>query len=62
MLEAGYEFVISAEAKKNEEKGGISSVILGEKEWFDAWLDGEKKCKLLIAPVCQPARLSQATG
>ncbi|KAJ8596789.1 hypothetical protein M405DRAFT_756987 [Rhizopogon salebrosus TDB-379] len=42
MRELGYEFVISTEAKKNEEKGGISSVILGQKEWFDAWLEGEK--------------------
>ncbi|KAG0703168.1 RINT-1 family protein [Suillus ampliporus] len=43
MRELGYEFVVSAEAKKNEEKGGVSSVILGQKEWFGAWLEGEKK-------------------
>ncbi|KAG1754984.1 RINT-1 family protein [Suillus paluster] len=43
MRELGYEFVVSAEAKKSEEKGGVSSVILGQKEWFDAWLEGEKK-------------------
>jgi len=45
MRELGFEFVISAEAKKNEEKGGISSVILGQKAWFDAWMEGEKTCQ-----------------
>ncbi|KAG1904794.1 RINT-1 family protein [Suillus fuscotomentosus] len=39
----GYEFVVGTEAKKTEEKGGVSSVILCQKEWFDAWLEGEKK-------------------
>ena len=24
---------------------GVSEVILGKKEWFDAWLTGEKKCE-----------------
>ncbi|KAG1864638.1 RINT-1 family protein [Suillus subalutaceus] len=43
MRELGYEFVVGAEAKKTEEKGGVSSVILCQKEWFDAWLEGEKK-------------------
>ncbi|KAG2368779.1 TIP-1 family-domain-containing protein [Suillus spraguei] len=41
MRELGYEFVVGA--SKTEEKGGISSVILCQKEWFDAWLEGEKK-------------------
>jgi len=50
MRELGYEFVISAEAK-NDEKGGVSSIILSQKEWFDAWLEGEKTCKFIIAPV-----------
>jgi hypothetical protein len=48
MRELGYEFVVGAEAKKAEEKGGISSVILCQKEWFDAWLEGEKKCKFFF--------------
>lgn len=43
MRELGYEFVVGADASKAEEKGGISSVILCQKEWFDAWLEGEKK-------------------
>ena len=25
---------------------GTSDVILGNKDWFDAWLEGERKCKL----------------
>ena len=24
---------------------GISEIILGHKEWFDAWVEGEKRCK-----------------
>lgn len=24
---------------------GLSEVILGRKEWFDAWLAGEQRCK-----------------
>ena len=24
---------------------GITEVILGKKEWFEAWLEGERKCK-----------------
>jgi len=24
---------------------GISDVILGKKEWFDTWLEGERRCK-----------------
>lgn len=27
---------------------GVSDVILGRKEWFDAWVEGEKQCKLLL--------------
>lgn len=26
---------------------GLTEVILGRKEWFDAWLYGEKRCKLI---------------
>jgi RAD50-interacting protein 1 len=25
---------------------GISEVILGKKEWFDTWMEGEKRCEL----------------
>lgn len=59
MRELGYEFVVSAEAKKTEEKGGVSSVILCQKEWFDAWLEGEKKCKFLFTFVYLSGRLSR---
>jgi len=48
MRELGYEFVISAEAKKNEEKGGIASIILGQEAWFDAWMEGEKPVSLSL--------------
>jgi len=29
---------------------GISEVILGKKEWFDTWMEGEKKCELEQVP------------
>jgi hypothetical protein len=29
---------------KVEEWQGVSDVILGTKEWFDAWLEGERRC------------------
>jgi hypothetical protein len=33
-------------AKGGKDKwDGISEVILGKKEWFDAWMQGEKKCE-----------------
>lgn len=31
-----------------EEWKGVSQVILGKKEWFDAWLDGERRCTCVI--------------
>jgi RAD50-interacting protein 1 len=27
---------------------GVSEVILGRKEWFNAWLAGEKKCESVL--------------
>ena len=34
-------------AGKNPSGGwdGISDIILGNKEWFEAWIDGERKCE-----------------
>lgn len=29
----------------NEGWQGTSDIILGSKEWFDAWLEGERRCK-----------------
>lgn len=45
LRELGYEFE-GVESKNDEdmERGGISRIILDQKEWFDAWLEGEKKC------------------
>ncbi len=25
---------------------GVVQIILGKKEWFDAWIEGEKRCEL----------------
>ncbi len=32
-----------------DEWAGLSEVILGNKEWFDKWLDGERECKSTLA-------------
>lgn len=47
----GYEFVQDSreandDEKREAERGGISKVILNQKDWFNAWLEGEKKCML----------------
>lgn len=36
----------SVGSQENQWKG-VSEVILGNAEWFEAWLSGEKKCKLI---------------
>lgn len=38
---------------------GISEIILGRKEWFDSWVEGEKACKLgvLIRVPCRHSRI-----
>ena len=41
--EMGEEEKDGKEAKKWE---GISEVILGKKEWFEAWMEGERACEL----------------
>lgn len=28
--------------------GGVSEVILGNKQWFDSWMEGERKCKCIL--------------
>ncbi|KAH7915139.1 TIP-1 family-domain-containing protein [Hygrophoropsis aurantiaca] len=51
LREMGYEFQQSTGTEKKEEaktdkgieRAGVSAVILDKKEWFDAWLEGEKK-------------------
>lgn len=36
------------ETDTQENWDGTSEIILGKKEWFDAWLAGEKLCELMI--------------
>lgn len=53
LRDMGYEFVqdkqeVPDEGKREAERGGISKVILDQKDWFKAWLEGEKKCMLII--------------
>ena len=46
----GYEFLQDKQETHGDERrdaaqGGISKVILDQKDWFNAWLEGEKKCR-----------------
>ncbi|KAJ4476586.1 TIP-1 family-domain-containing protein [Lentinula aciculospora] len=48
MKEEGFELDgtfggFKADGKAEEPWTGISDIVLGKKEWFDAWLDGEKR-------------------
>ncbi|KIJ68701.1 hypothetical protein HYDPIDRAFT_173364 [Hydnomerulius pinastri MD-312] len=48
LREMGYEFMQGKQTAeesdgKGEERGGISRVILDQTDWFNAWLEGEKK-------------------
>lgn len=53
MLEGG--FGISGTSASEDLKGadgkweGVSEVILSKKEWFEAWMEGEKKCKSITS-------------
>ncbi|KAF9243838.1 TIP-1 family-domain-containing protein [Melanogaster broomeanus] len=49
LREMGYEFPrdkrkAGEPEQQDEEQEGISRVILDQKHWFNAWLEGEKKC------------------
>ncbi|KAG9314616.1 RINT-1 family protein [Chiua virens] len=48
LRDMGYEFVkgkreAQDDERREAEQGGISKVILDEKDWFNTWLEGEKK-------------------
>lgn len=44
------------DAKDSRNKwDGISEVILGKKEWFDTWMEGEKRCEFVAGFIaCGP--------
>lgn len=47
LREAGFglEGTLASPEPGTEDWQGTSDIILGSKEWFDAWLEGERKCK-----------------
>lgn len=56
LRDMGYEFVqdkpgAHGDERREAEQGGISKVILDQKDWFNAWLEGEKKCRLNLLSV-----------
>ncbi len=49
LVEDGFSIAgTSASNGKLQKWRGINEVILGEKEWFEAWMDGERKCRSLM--------------
>ena len=47
LREAGFSLIGTLE-KSKEDMGsweGTSDIVLGSDEWFDAWLEGERKCE-----------------
>lgn len=55
LRDMGYEFAQDKreahDERKEAEQGGISKVILDQKDWFNAWLEGEKKCKFNLSSI-----------
>lgn len=47
LREAGFSLSGTLGKPKEEldEWEGTSDIILGSKEWFDEWLEGERRCK-----------------
>ena len=51
LREEGFDVEGTSAEKKDSGKGekekwpGVSEVILGRKEWFEAWMEGERACK-----------------
>lgn len=52
LRDMGYEFIEDKQGAHDDrmeaERGGISNVILNQKDWFNAWLEGEKKCTFTV--------------
>jgi RAD50-interacting protein 1 len=56
LIEDGFSLVGTSTSQNGGEHtnwGGISDVMLGNKEWFDAWLEAERQCK--YAHIIQPS-------
>jgi len=48
LIEDGFSLAGTSTSRKDSETTnwvGISDVILGNKDWFDAWLEAERQCK-----------------
>lgn len=43
---------LSVRSQETTNWDGIAEVILGRKEWFDRWMEGEKECKFCFFFVC----------
>jgi hypothetical protein len=49
IVEEGFQLQATSAARGDHEDKwkGVSEVILGNIEWFESWLNGERKCKLI---------------
>jgi RAD50-interacting protein 1 len=40
------------DGEKEKQWEGVSEIVLGRKEWFDAWMEGERKCAYVSLCSC----------
>ena len=46
IIEEGFQLAAtSAAADRDEKWKGVSEIILGNVEWFESWVAGERRCK-----------------
>ena len=45
---AGTTAAIHSDGSSSDPWEGIGEIILGKKEWFEAWVEGEQKCESLF--------------
>lgn len=63
LKDAGFGLLGTLEEYDGDLEGwkGTSDIILGKKEWFDAWLEGERKCKRVNKFHSQSSHLAVTT-
>jgi hypothetical protein len=51
LIEEGFTLYGTSATKDAAEWDGISEIILGKREWFEAWMEGEKTCEFRTCSV-----------
>jgi RAD50-interacting protein 1 len=48
ITEGGFSLNGTSAGEPDEKWAGISDIILGQKDWFEAWVEAERKCMLFF--------------